>query len=216
MEQPASGMCYFVRHSSNEIQLVLIPSGKTLSFKIVLPCSRVDPLSFCDVSGLTSPHSYINVYFSGVRAPYTKQGLQGLLLKFLRLQRVIQGIKRMQGSTSSSRLPITDNLVLVIWKFPDQNIPDHAQYVLGNLHPYLLGFARASVFTVPNSNSFSVALHISVQMSLWIVSPNLLARWSGLRPPTRTPHGYINWHGQPPCLHGGDHDEVFVRQGRWA
>ena len=136
-------MCYFVRHSSNEIQLVLIPTGKILSFKIVLPCSRVDPLSFCDVSRLTSPHSYINVYFSGVRALYIKQGLQDLLLKFLRLQRVIQGIKRMQGSMSSSRLPITDNLVLVIWKSPEQNIPDHAQYVLGNLHPCLPRFSSS-------------------------------------------------------------------------
>ena len=88
MQQPASGMCYFVRHSSNEIQLVLIPTGKILSFKIVLPCSRVDPLSFCDVSGLTSPHSYINVYFSGVRALYIKQGLNSALC-LLRLRLII-------------------------------------------------------------------------------------------------------------------------------
>lgn len=97
------------------------------------------------------------MYFSGVRAPCIEQRLQGLLLKFLRLQAVIEGMKRMQGSTSSLAhpLPITSCLLFGnLWTRTFMIIPCSGQ------HP---GFLRVSVFTVPNLNSFSIALHISVQ-----------------------------------------------------
>ena len=59
-------------------------------------------------------HSSIKVYLSGVKALHIEQGFPGPLANCLRVQRVVCGIKCSQGSSSSSRLPITDDLMLVI------------------------------------------------------------------------------------------------------
>ena len=59
-------------------------------------------------------HSSIKVYLSGVRALHIDHVFPDPLINCLRLQRVVRGIKRCQGSPSSSRLPITDDLMLVI------------------------------------------------------------------------------------------------------
>ena len=64
----------------------------------------------------TIKHSSIKVYLSGVRALHIDHGFPDPLINCLRLQRVVRGIKRCQGSSSSSRLPITDDLMLVIWQ----------------------------------------------------------------------------------------------------
>ena len=62
-------------------------------------------------------------YLSGVRALHIEQGFADPLHNCLRLQRVIRGIKRTQGSPSSSCLPITDNLMLVIRKSLNLQLP---------------------------------------------------------------------------------------------
>ena len=62
----------------------------------------------------TIKHSSIKVYLSGFRALHIDHGFADPLINCLRLQRVVRGIKRCQGSPSSSRLPITDDLMLVI------------------------------------------------------------------------------------------------------
>ena len=59
-------------------------------------------------------HSSIKVYLSGVRALHIEQGFPDPLANRLRLQRVVRGIKHCQCSSSSSRLPITDDLMLLI------------------------------------------------------------------------------------------------------
>ena len=46
----------------------------------------------------------------------------------IRLQRVVRGIKRCQGTPSSTRLPITDNLSVVIWQSLDLGLPDHQMF----------------------------------------------------------------------------------------
>ena len=72
----------------------------------------------------TIQHSSIKVYLSGIRALHIEQGFPDPLMNFLRLQRAVRGIKRCQGSSSSNQLPITDDLMLVIWRSLDLHPPD--------------------------------------------------------------------------------------------
>ena len=76
-------------------------------------------------------HSSIKVYLFGMRALHIKQGFADPLPNCLRLQHVIRSIKRTQGSPSSSRLPITDDLILVIWKSLNLQFPDHSMFWAG-------------------------------------------------------------------------------------
>ena len=110
----------------------------------------------------TIKHSSIKVYLSGVRALHIDHGFADPLINCLRLQRVVRGIKRCQGSSSSSRLPITDDLMLVIWQSLDLHLPDHCMFWAACSLGYF-GFLRASEFTVPNLPSFSSSLHLGVQ-----------------------------------------------------
>ena len=84
------------------------------------------------------------------------------LLNCLRLQRVVRGIKRAQGSSSCSRLPITDGLMMVIFKSLDLSVPDHCMFWAACNLGYF-GFLRSAEFTVPNLASFSSTLHLCVQ-----------------------------------------------------
>ena len=107
-------------------------------------------------------HSSIKVYLSGVRALHIEQGFPDPLANCLRLQRVVRGIKRSQGSSSSPRLPITDDLMLVIWRSLDLRLPDHLMFWAACSLGYF-GFLRASEFTVPSLASFSPSYHLGVQ-----------------------------------------------------
>ena len=107
-------------------------------------------------------HSSIKVYLSGVRALHIEQGFADPLHNCLRLQRVIRGIKRTQGSPSSSRLPITDDLMLVIWKSLNLQLPDHCMFWVACTLGYF-GFLRSAEFTVPSLASFSPSVHLGVQ-----------------------------------------------------
>ena len=73
-------------------------------------------------------HASIKVYFSSVRALHIEQGFADPLQNCPRLQRVIHGIKCSQGTPSSSHLPITNDLMLVIWKSLDLQLHDHCMF----------------------------------------------------------------------------------------
>ena len=107
-------------------------------------------------------HSSIMVYLSGVRALHIEQGFSDPLANCLRLQRVVRGNKRSQGSSSSSRLPITDDLMLVIWRSLGLRLPDHLMIWAACSLGYI-GFLRASEFTVPSLASSSPSYHLGVQ-----------------------------------------------------
>ena len=110
----------------------------------------------------TLQDSSIKVYLSGIRTLHIDQGFPDPPADCLRLQRVVRGIKRCQGAPSSTRLPITDALMLIIWQFLDLSLPDHVMFWAACSLGYF-GFLRASGFTVPNLSSFSSSLHLSAQ-----------------------------------------------------
>ena len=106
--------------------------------------------------------SSIKVYLSGIRALHIEQGFQDPLADCLRLQRVVRGIKRRQDTPSAARLPITDDIMLIIWQPLDPGRPDHVMFWAACSLGYF-GFLRVSEFTVPNLSSFSPSLHLSAQ-----------------------------------------------------
>ena len=106
-------------------------------------------------------HSSIEVYLSAVRSLHIEQGFPDPLLHCLRLQRVLRGVKRSQGSPAARRLPITDSLLLVFHRALDLKIFDHCAFWAACMLGYF-GFLRAAEFTVPNLASFSPAIHLSV------------------------------------------------------
>ena len=106
-------------------------------------------------------HSSIKVYLSAVRSLHIEKGFHDPLLNCLRLQQVLRGVKRSQGSPAAQRFPITDSLLLVIHWALDLKFFDHCAFWAACMLGYF-GFLRAAEFTVPNLASFSPAIHLSV------------------------------------------------------
>lgn len=71
----------------------------------------------------------------------------------------MRGIKRCRGAPSSIRLPITDSLMLVIWKSLDLCLNDHIMFWAARTLRYF-GFLRSAEF---NLASFSPTVHLTVQ-----------------------------------------------------
>ena len=109
----------------------------------------------------TVQHSTIKVYLSAVRSLHIDQGFADPLVNCLRLRRVLRGIKRTQGDTSSLRLPVTDDIMAVIIKALDLNIADHCMFWVACNLAYF-GFLRSAEFTVPNLASYSPSIHLGV------------------------------------------------------
>ena len=120
------------------------------------PCA-VDEWTLCLFATFlarTIQPSSLKVYLSSVRALHVEQGCSDPFQDCLRLQRVVRGIKRCGGAPSSIRLPITDSLMLVIWKLLDLCLHDHIMF-WGACTLGYFGFLRSAEFTVPNLASFS-------------------------------------------------------------
>ena len=109
----------------------------------------------------TVQHSTIKVYLSGVRSLHIEQGFADPLVDCLRLRRVLRGIKRTHGDTSSSRLPVTDDIMMVIFRALDVSLPDHCMFWAACSLAYF-GFLRSAEFTVPNLASFSPSIHLGL------------------------------------------------------
>ena len=68
----------------------------------------------------------------------------------------------LRAPPASSRLPITDDLMLVIWKSLNLQLPDHCMFWAASTLGYF-GFLRSAEFTVPSLASFSPSIHLGVQ-----------------------------------------------------
>ena len=109
----------------------------------------------------TVQHSTIKVYLSAVRSLHIEQGFADPLVDCLRLQRVLRGIKRTQGDTSSLCLLVTDDIMMVIFRALDLSLPDHCMFWAASNLAYF-GFLRSAEFTVPNLASFSPSIHLGL------------------------------------------------------
>jgi len=66
----------------------------------------------------TVQHSTIKVYLSAVRSLNIEQGFADPL----------RGIKKTQSDTSSLSLPVTDDILMVIFHALDLSLPDHGMF----------------------------------------------------------------------------------------
>ena len=66
-----------------------------------------------------------NTPLSAIRSFHIEEGFPDPLVNCLHLQRVVRGIKRIQGSSQVQRLPITDEILLIIFNSLDLSLPDH-------------------------------------------------------------------------------------------
>jgi len=73
----------------------------------------MDVVPVCDV--FVPLCSTFKIYLSAIHSLHIEQGFADPLVDCLRLQRVLRGIKRTQGDTSSLRLPVTEDIMMVIF-----------------------------------------------------------------------------------------------------
>ena len=127
------------------------------------PCPA-DEWTLCLFATSLAPslrYSSIKVYLSAIRSLHIELGFPDPLQNCFRLQRVVRGIKRQQGSSVAQRLPVTDHILLIIFRSLDLAIPDHCMFWAACTLAYF-GFLHSSEFTVPSIASFQAARHLQV------------------------------------------------------
>ena len=126
----------------------------------------------------TIQHPSIKVYLSAVRALHIEKGFSDPLANSPRLHQVFRGIKRSQGTSKDSRLPITDNLMVTIFSSLNLQVYDDCMFWAACTLAYF-GFLRSAEFTVTNILHFDPETHLQVSDLSFdrVESPTCLRVW---------------------------------------
>ena len=85
----------------------------------------------------------------------------------------MHGIKHVQGAMSSTRLPVTDPIMLLLFKSLNLKLSDHCMFWAPRILAFF-GFPQASEF-LSNRNSFSPSCHLMKDIAFdSLVTPSLL------------------------------------------
>ena len=150
-----------ISYSSVPVLVLLLSVRQDPLVWVSLPSRWMDALLVCYVFGWFSSalfHQSVSLWYESPSYQTTfcrsSSQLSSLAACYTRHQRT-------QGSPSSSRLPITDDLILVIWKSWNLQLPDHCMFWAGcTLEHFGLCGPRNSV---PSLASFSPLDHLDMQ-----------------------------------------------------
>ncbi|XP_028417083.1 uncharacterized protein LOC114541344 isoform X2 [Dendronephthya gigantea] len=119
------------------------------------------------------PLKYISLD-SGVRSLHIEHGFRNPLENCFRLERVLRGIKRLQGTGTQKRLPITISVLRKLYQLIDQTKYMDALFWAACLTGFF-GFLRYGEFTT-HSSRFDTNLNLSLNDISKLISA-LTLRW---------------------------------------